>query len=183
MRDQRTIRRTNREGIGDAKIAARRPLKASRNRRYRAASVNIVTKLSACRTCPVAQTGTGGPSVGQTGKESALAKSPPAPLQRQAAIAAVGLDHQVLVNARLDPWPIIGRAMSKASASTRYDDDGGYGGTRSFRLCLKPGDGDQSLQEKSPVLENLTAQNFVTEALAGGPCIRRRWKCTGVWDS
>jgi hypothetical protein len=116
----------------------------------------------------VAQTGTDGPFVGQTGKESAPAKSPPAALQRQAAIAAVALDHRVLVNARLDPLPIIGRAMSKASASTRYDDDdGGYGGTRSFRLCLKLGDGDQSLQEKSPVLENLTAQDFVTEALAG----------------
>jgi len=45
------------------------------------------------------QTETGGPSVGQTVKESAIAKSPRAALQRQAAIAAVARAHQVLVNA------------------------------------------------------------------------------------
>ena len=44
------------------------------------------------------QTGTCGPSVGQTVKESAMAESPRVALQRQAATAAVGRAHQVLVN-------------------------------------------------------------------------------------
>jgi hypothetical protein len=43
--------------------------------------------------------GLAGPSVGQTVKESVIAKSPRAALQRQAAIAAVARAHQVLVNA------------------------------------------------------------------------------------
>jgi hypothetical protein len=53
---------------------------------------------------------TGGPSVVQTVKESAIAKSPRAALQRQAAIAAVALAHQVLVNAPPQA-PIIERAL------------------------------------------------------------------------
>lgn len=53
---------------------------------------------------------TGGPSVGQTVKESAIAKSPRAALQRQAAIAAVARADQVLVNAPLQA-PIIERAQ------------------------------------------------------------------------
>jgi hypothetical protein len=43
-------------------------------------------------------------------KESAIAKSPRAVLQRQAAIAAVALTHQVLVNAPPQA-PIIERAL------------------------------------------------------------------------
>jgi hypothetical protein len=59
---------------------------------------------------PCLKKGLAGPSVGQTVKESALAKSPRAALQRQAAIAAVALAHQVLVNAPPQA-PIIERAL------------------------------------------------------------------------
>src|ERR1700733_7571983 len=48
---------------------------------------------------PCFKQGLAGPSVGQRGKESAIAKSPRAALQRQAAIAAVARAYQVLVNA------------------------------------------------------------------------------------
>src|SRR3984957_8672550 len=82
-----------------AKIAARRPSKASRNRGFHATSVNIVTKSSARSLHRMPQTGTGGPSVGRKEKESALAKSSRAAPRRQAAIAAVAGAHQVLVNA------------------------------------------------------------------------------------
>jgi TRAP-type uncharacterized transport system substrate-binding protein len=40
----------------------------------------------------------------------------------------------------------------------------------------------KTLQNKNAVLENLAAQDIVTEALPR-PCIRRPWKCTGSWDS
>jgi TRAP-type uncharacterized transport system substrate-binding protein len=40
----------------------------------------------------------------------------------------------------------------------------------------------KTLQNKSAALENLAAQDIVTEALPR-PCIRRPWKCTGSWDS
>ena len=53
--------------------------------------------------------GLAGPSVGQTVKESAMAKSPRAALQRQAAITAFARAHQVLVNAPQQA-PIIERA-------------------------------------------------------------------------
>ena len=91
-------------------IAARRPSKASLSRRLHAASANIITKSSACWACPMPQTETAGPSVGQTVKESAMAKSPRAALQRQAAIAVVGRADQVLVNAPLQA-PITERAL------------------------------------------------------------------------
>jgi hypothetical protein len=91
-------------------IAARRPSKASRNRGLHAASANIITKSSACWAYPLPQTGTRGPSVGQTVKESAMAKSPRGALQRQAAIAAVARADQVLVNAPLQA-PITERAL------------------------------------------------------------------------
>jgi len=42
------------------KIAARRPSKASRNRRLHAASANIITKSSAYWACPMPQTEIGG---------------------------------------------------------------------------------------------------------------------------
>jgi len=53
-------------------IAARRPSKASRNRGLYAASANIITKSPACWAYPLPQTGTRGPFVGQTVKESAI---------------------------------------------------------------------------------------------------------------
>jgi len=53
-------------------IAARRPSKASLNRGLDAASANIITKSPACWAYPLPQTGTRGPSVGQTVKESAI---------------------------------------------------------------------------------------------------------------
>jgi hypothetical protein len=103
------FRRTNGEGIGHGQIAARRPSKASRNRRLHAASLNIITKSSAGWAVPCLKQGLAGPSVGQTVKESAMPKSPRAALQRQAAIAAVARAHQVLVNAPPQA-PIIERA-------------------------------------------------------------------------
>ena len=84
------------------------------------ASVNVVTKSSAGWACPVAQTGTGGSSVGQTVKESAVARSPRAALQRQAAIAAVARIHQVLVNGSPQPTSIIERAPLRGAGENWF---------------------------------------------------------------
>ena len=83
-----------------AQTAARRPSKASLNRGRHAASANHRHQiLRLLGPAPCLKQGLAGPSVGQTVKESAMAKSPRAALQRQAAIAAVARAHQVLVNA------------------------------------------------------------------------------------
>lgn len=73
--------------------------KASRIFRFPVEPVNIINQIVGLLPPRMPQMETGGPSVGQTVKESALAKSPRAALQRQAAIAAVARSDRVLVNA------------------------------------------------------------------------------------
>src|ERR1700722_3033271 len=63
--------------------------KASRIFRFPVEPVNIITKSSACSRPACRKRRLAGPSAGQTGEEPAIAKSPRAALQRQAAIAAV----------------------------------------------------------------------------------------------
>jgi hypothetical protein len=83
---------------------------------------NIITKSSDCRVSRVPQTGTCGPSVGQTVKESAMAESPRVALQRQAAIAGLGQAHQVLVNGLRSPT-IIKRAPLRLALAKRCSTD------------------------------------------------------------
>ena len=110
-RDWRTIRRTNGEGIGDRQIAARRASKASRNRGLHAASANIITKSSACWACPLPQTGTRGPSVGQTVKELAIVQIAARRASKASRNRRCRAADQVLVNAPLQA-PITQRSPS-----------------------------------------------------------------------
>ena len=84
------------EGIGMAQIAARRASKTSRNRRRRAGSVKswltTAYRAAADHDCQAAPPGclkreTGGPSVGQTMKESATGGIARVSRSKQAAIA------------------------------------------------------------------------------------------------
>jgi hypothetical protein len=144
---------TRSDGLGFAN-------KASRIFPIDPAARNAVTKSSGCRDSLVPQTGTGRPSVGQTMKESDMVESPRVALQRQAAIAAVGRSHQVLVNEQLQAPPIIEQALPHASNGDlrtvrRTNREGiGHGGIAACR----PSKGSRDRRRRTAIKSWLTAR-------------------------
>ena len=122
-----------------------------------------------------------------------MVESPRVAIQRQAAIAAVGRAHQVLVNEPLQSRILIKRAPLRLALAKRcstdrnlkYKSGGGFVQTRLLGMIEIP----QLWEPRSKPSRTKVGRSQILPLRRGLPkksprcCIRRPWKCTETWGS